>query len=247
MLSSLPITFFLVLVSLTKFSNPLPVLPRDSSLHKRGDFRGEGTYYDPGLGACEIVSSDTEYIAALNHVQFGVFARSKSSPACFSCAMVHGPSGSVKVKIVDMCPGCKYGDIDLSPVAFEKIARKEDGRVPISWEFVSCGGGNPDGGKPAPRPSPTKSINPPKISNPTSTTKLPATTSTPAKTPSNPYKKAPEPTDPKEQLCNFTSKCRNAGQDAGFEVCVNGNTFQQSCAPGTVCKEADGDIYCDWA
>lgn len=42
------------------------------------------------------------------------------------------------MRIVDLCPECKSGDLDLSPQAFEQIATLEQGRVPISWTFVSC-------------------------------------------------------------------------------------------------------------
>jgi expansin (peptidoglycan-binding protein) len=45
----------------------------------------------------------------------------------------------VTVRIVDLCPECASGDLDLSPDAFEQIAEIERGRVPISWTFVDCG------------------------------------------------------------------------------------------------------------
>ncbi|KAK9761500.1 hypothetical protein K7432_013561 [Basidiobolus ranarum] len=251
MLTSLFITFLVVIASLVQTSAAIPIPKGASSLQRRGSFQGDGTYYDPGLGACEVVSSENEYIAALNHVQFGVFARSKNSPACFSCAMVHGPSGSVKVKIVDMCPGCKYGDIDLSPLAFDQIASKAQGRVPISWEFTPCEGKG--GNKNPPPPPPTKSSTPPKKSNPVVTTSTLAPTPKPSKVISSPYKKAPQPSDPSPgdqsnpTECTFQSKCVSPGQHGAFEVCVHGTKFTQSCAPGTVCKDGTEGIFCDWA
>ena len=39
---------------------------------------------------------------------------------------------------MDRCPECKHGDIDLSTDAFIKIAKLEDGRVPIKWCFIPC-------------------------------------------------------------------------------------------------------------
>jgi expansin len=57
---------------------------------------------------------------------------------CGSCARIDGPAGSVTVRIVDRCPECKPGDIDLSPQAFEQIAPLADGRVTIHWEYVPC-------------------------------------------------------------------------------------------------------------
>ncbi len=95
---------------------------------------GEGTYYDAdGSGACSFdPSPDALDVAALNAVDWA------GSAHCGACADVEGPNGSVLVRIVDLCPECKSGDLDLSPQAFEKIAPLELGRVPISWQLVSC-------------------------------------------------------------------------------------------------------------
>lgn len=60
------------------------------------------------------------------------------SEVCGACARVRGPLGAVDVRIVDLCPECVAGDLDLSPEAFSRIARLEDGRVPISWRIVPC-------------------------------------------------------------------------------------------------------------
>jgi expansin (peptidoglycan-binding protein) len=42
------------------------------------------------------------------------------------------------VRIVDLCPGCEAGHLDLSMQAFAKIADVAAGRVPISWQVVPC-------------------------------------------------------------------------------------------------------------
>ena len=60
------------------------------------------------------------------------------SAVCGTCVAIDGPEGSVSVRIVDQCPECQPGDIDLSPQAFELIAPLPDGRVPIEWEYVPC-------------------------------------------------------------------------------------------------------------
>ncbi|ORY03531.1 barwin-like endoglucanase [Basidiobolus meristosporus CBS 931.73] len=103
---------------------------------KAGNFQGDATYYDPGLGACEATHGPSDMIAALNAPQYGNAPRGSSS--CFKCATVTGPKGNVKVQIVDKCPGCKHGDLDLSPAAFNRIADEAAGRVTISWTFTSC-------------------------------------------------------------------------------------------------------------
>ncbi|KAJ1955626.1 hypothetical protein GGI12_005517, partial [Dipsacomyces acuminosporus] len=99
-------------------------------------FRGEGTYFSPNTGACGKKNTKSDLIAALNKPQYGNV--DKVSQHCFKCALVKGPKGQVKVEIRDACPECKYGDLDLSPAAFDKIAKRKDGRVKITWDWVSC-------------------------------------------------------------------------------------------------------------
>lgn len=95
---------------------------------------GEGTYYDAtGAGNCSFPATPGDLmVGAMNQSDYG------SSAACGSCAQIDGPDGSVTVRIVDRCPECKPGDIDLSPQAFEKLAAIEKGRIPISWRYVAC-------------------------------------------------------------------------------------------------------------
>ncbi|OMJ10521.1 Papain inhibitor [Smittium culicis] len=106
-------------------------------------FKGSGTYYDPsvGAGSCGSVHKATELVAALNINQFEATSNPNNSPSCGKCAVVRSKSegsGEVKVRITDMCPGCKKWGLDLSPAAFKKIAREDKGRVEIEWEFVEC-------------------------------------------------------------------------------------------------------------
>ncbi|KAI8368722.1 RlpA-like double-psi beta-barrel-protein domain-containing protein-containing protein [Blakeslea trispora] len=100
-----------------------------------GSFTGDGTYYAPGLGSCGWTNSENDMIAALNHGQMANGANSNNNPNCGRSVSIKGPKGSVNVKIVDTCPGCASGDIDLSPAAFAKIADLSAGRVKISWSW----------------------------------------------------------------------------------------------------------------
>ncbi|KAI8384684.1 RlpA-like double-psi beta-barrel-protein domain-containing protein-containing protein [Radiomyces spectabilis] len=104
-------------------------------LEKRG-YTGEGTFYFTGLGSCGEVNEDSDFIAALNAPQMANGANPNHNPICGRKARVTGPKGSVVVKIVDTCPPCQHGDLDLSPGAFEKIADFDDGRVKIDWHWV---------------------------------------------------------------------------------------------------------------
>ncbi len=42
------------------------------------------------------------------------------------------------VRIVDLCPGCEQGHLDLSQQAFAQIADVSAGNVPITWQVVAC-------------------------------------------------------------------------------------------------------------
>jgi expansin len=96
---------------------------------------GEATYYTfaNGDGACMFgPSPDDLNVAALNAPDWSTAAY------CGACADVTGPSGKVRVRIVDQCPECPSGNLDLSPQAFDQIAARELGRVAITWNLVAC-------------------------------------------------------------------------------------------------------------
>ncbi|GJM41071.1 MAG: hypothetical protein DHS20C20_13530 [Ardenticatenaceae bacterium] len=94
---------------------------------------GEGTYYfATGAGNCSFDPSPQNLmVAALNSVDYA------GSALCGAFIEVTGPQGSVVVRIVDQCPGCAEGDVDLSQEAYAEIAELAAGRVDISWQLVS--------------------------------------------------------------------------------------------------------------
>lgn len=96
-------------------------------------YTGEGTYYDAnGDGNCMFGPSPNDLmVAAMNNPQYNTAAW------CGAYVAVTGPNGSTVVQIVDRCPECKSGDLDLSPQAFDKIANRIDDRVSIRWHLVS--------------------------------------------------------------------------------------------------------------
>jgi expansin (peptidoglycan-binding protein) len=92
------------------------------------------TYYDAtGAGNCSFDPSPGDLmVAALNRPDYAHAA------GCGACLAVTGPRGEVVVRVVDQCPGCKRGDLDLSQQAFERIAPVSAGRVAIRWRAVPC-------------------------------------------------------------------------------------------------------------
>ncbi|OAC98360.1 hypothetical protein MUCCIDRAFT_124855, partial [Mucor lusitanicus CBS 277.49] len=100
-------------------------------------YSGEGTYYDVGLGSCGQTNSNSEMVAALNAPQMQNGANPNHNPQCNKSIRVTNPANgkSVTVKIVDTCPPCSSGDVDLSPKAFAAIADMDLGRIPIKWDW----------------------------------------------------------------------------------------------------------------
>ncbi|CAG8523863.1 5482_t:CDS:2 [Ambispora gerdemannii] len=106
-------------------------------LAKRGKtFSGEATYYNPGLGSCGKNSANTDMVVAINKPQWGNPANPNKNKICGKKIRVKGPIGSVTAKLVDMCPECPYGNLDLSPSAFDKIAKRSAGRVRVTWKYL---------------------------------------------------------------------------------------------------------------
>jgi len=97
------------------------------------DYSGEATYYAAdGTGACGFKASPNDLlVAAMNKSQY-------AKSWCGQCVLVTGPKDTVKVRIVDLCPGCAHGDLDLSQQAFTAIASLSAGRVKITWHVVAC-------------------------------------------------------------------------------------------------------------
>lgn len=100
-------------------------------------YEGEGTHYGGVAGGngghCGIpVDTGDIYHAALNHEQYA------QSAACGACVRVLGPMGTVVLKIVDECPECKFGDIDMTTAVFPQLAQMKDGRIKIKWQYVPC-------------------------------------------------------------------------------------------------------------
>ncbi|CAF1276826.1 unnamed protein product [Adineta ricciae] len=77
-----------------------------------------------GYTACGTLHSRFDMVAALNAPQFDPHTPNgnpNKNSLCNRRMRVQGPSGSVDVAIVDRCPVCKTGDVDLNEAAFAKI------------------------------------------------------------------------------------------------------------------------------
>lgn len=90
------------------------------------------TFYDSdGRGACGYDATGDDF-AAIDTPQWG------GSAACGTCIEVTGPKGVLVVRVVDRCPECQFGHLDLRRSSFAKIADLSAGRVAVTWQPVSC-------------------------------------------------------------------------------------------------------------
>ncbi|CAO3671656.1 unnamed protein product [Rhizopus stolonifer] len=98
-------------------------------IQKRESMSGDGTFYEVGLGSCGNTNSDSELVAALSS------SLMQSGSYCGHSITINSAGKSVIVKVVDSCPGCAQGDVDLSPTAFRKLASLDKGRISITWSL----------------------------------------------------------------------------------------------------------------
>lgn len=95
--------------------------------------RGQAYYYNPGGGggSCSFGPlPPTGLYVSLGAAQYA------DGAACGSYLEVSGPDGSVRAEVVDQCPGCADGGIDMSEAAFSRIASPAAGTVPVSYRVI---------------------------------------------------------------------------------------------------------------
>lgn len=80
-----------------------------------------------------------KYYVAMNNDQFDGLR------SCGRCVEVqcddHRCSGERKkavVQVLDRCPECKHGDLDLSPEVFREITGSHPSRYTVKWKYVQC-------------------------------------------------------------------------------------------------------------
>lgn len=96
-------------------------------------YRGHATFYAAdGGGNCSFPPSADLMVGAMNQQDYA------NSAACGDQLAVTGPKGNtITIRVVDRCPECPPGAIDLSAQAFAKLAGPSTGRVSIRWRLVS--------------------------------------------------------------------------------------------------------------
>ncbi|WP_459798876.1 expansin EXLX1 family cellulose-binding protein [Herbidospora sp. RD11066] len=92
--------------------------------------RGRAYFYEAKApGNCSLPRHPMLF-ASVSTAEYG------GSAACGGYLDVTGPTGTVRVLVVDRCPACGPGDLDLSAEAFVSIADKRDGSAAIVYRQV---------------------------------------------------------------------------------------------------------------
>ncbi|KAK8861701.1 hypothetical protein IAR55_002524 [Kwoniella newhampshirensis] len=103
------------------------------TLVERDSYTGVGTYYFTGLGACGQYSQDSDFMVAMNSAQYG---GGYPGPQCFKYITIQSGSKQVGgIQVLDECPTCAYGSLDLSPGLFTQFAGTDAGTIQITWWF----------------------------------------------------------------------------------------------------------------
>lgn len=164
------------------FSALLALLPLAAAapveIAKRQGFSGRATFYDVGLGACGGTNVASDFIVALNAPQYG---SGYPGPNCGRQLRISYGGKSTTATVRDQCPGCGYGDLDLSRGLFNFFASEDVGVFQMSWTWADgSGGGDQAQPEPTTTKAPEPSTNPSPTPTPTSTYTPPTTTATPS-------------------------------------------------------------------
>jgi expansin (peptidoglycan-binding protein) len=91
------------------------------------------THYVPtGAGNCDYPSAPASGLfVALSPAEYD------GSAACGEYLKVSGPDGSVTAEVIDQCPPCQTGHIDLSETAFEQLAPLAAGEVDVTYQALT--------------------------------------------------------------------------------------------------------------
>ncbi|KAI9627353.1 hypothetical protein H4Q26_017451 [Puccinia striiformis f. sp. tritici PST-130] len=129
-MTSMIFDFFAILLLVASCINGTPVSQEKGS-HLALRFTGHATYFAPGTGACGATNSGSDYIVAMNQAQYA------GGSLCQKTVSIKNEASgkSVQAKVVDKCPGCAFGSLDLSPTVFSALGDMSAGVLPISWQL----------------------------------------------------------------------------------------------------------------
>ncbi|KAI0156785.1 RlpA-like double-psi beta-barrel-protein domain-containing protein-containing protein [Xylariaceae sp. FL1272] len=119
-------SFAKTILAFAAAGNALAAPTTTSSIANRS-YTGDITYYEPGLGACGETNTDSEDVVALSTADY--------DGNCGKTITITKDGNTAQAKVVDKCPSCASGSIDVSSTVFTQLADLSVGRTTVSWSF----------------------------------------------------------------------------------------------------------------
>ncbi|KAJ3341147.1 hypothetical protein HDU93_005556 [Gonapodya sp. JEL0774] len=119
-------------------------VPVTSSGGGNFDFSGRATYYNTrafgaggqtttGIGACGGQLWDSDYAVALNSPQYS------QGGWCGQQICIQADGAAVTATVLDLCPECPWGALDLTPAAYQAVSGGSLGMIPsVRWRRGAC-------------------------------------------------------------------------------------------------------------
>lgn len=193
------------------------------------------TFYDVGLGACGKNNSPGDFIVALNSAQFG---GGYPGPNCFKKITMQYNGKTTTATIMDECPGCPYGGLDLSKGLFGFFDSLDKGVLTGNWWFAGDGPAPPAPPPPPPPHTTKKPAPPPPPPSPTHTPKTtPKPTPTTTEAPEKP--KTHEEASPKT---SSSSSDKASATSASASVNHSSGVASGLAAPAATGSAQDGNL-----
>ncbi|RWA07987.1 hypothetical protein EKO27_g7115 [Xylaria grammica] len=121
-------SFTQILIALGAAGSALAAPLASNGLAERSQtFTGDITYYQPGLGACGQTNSDSENVVAMSPSEF--------QGNCGKTITITKDGKTATAKVVDKCPSCASGSIDVSSTVFQSLVDLAVGRTTVTWSF----------------------------------------------------------------------------------------------------------------
>lgn len=88
-----------------------------------------------GLGACGWTHNSGNPVVALSPAEYGYDSNPNNAAVCGKWITITANGKTTAAQVVDKCPECVSGAIDVSPAIFDDIADLGVGRIRVDWWF----------------------------------------------------------------------------------------------------------------
>lgn len=102
-----------------------------ASIDTRASYSGQMTYFYPGLGACGETNNNKDAVAAVSSAVYN------SGGGCNKVATIHYNGKSTTARVVDVCPSCDTGNLDVSPSVFQALSDLATGRIDVTCDSAA--------------------------------------------------------------------------------------------------------------